>query len=286
VAVTEHQRTAVALVKLARDPAIPGGLDAAGQIAAEESFPMIEPSAAAGLTLAREAVGPSGTVLVVSLGGPEVETVLRRSLELGADHAVRVDVARWRHLSAEEVAACLVRAIRRAVDQPDLVVCGDRSIDEGGGEVGPRVAHALGLRWATGVASASVSEDGNLTLRQRRPRGERLVVSAALPAVICMDPTPVPPEPVAAPIAIAAATAPIEVIAIPPAARRTAPRLQRLRPRVLPLSIPRQDLPPSQRIWSMFWGGETAREGTVLALPADETARRILDLLEQRGLLS
>jgi hypothetical protein len=35
----------------------------------------------------------------------------------------------------------------------------------------------------------------------------------------------------------------------------------------------------------MFWGDEARREGTVHTLPPEETARRILDLLEQRGLL-
>jgi electron transfer flavoprotein beta subunit len=278
-------RTCVALVKRALAPGLPTGLDAAGQLSAEESFPIMEPSAIAALSVARRVSGPLGTVIALSVGGPLVQDVLRRALELGADRAIRVDVARWRHLPASAVATALTKAIRRSVGHVDLIVCGDRSIDEGTGEVGPRIAHTLGLPWTNAVASVQVEEDGSLILLRRRPRGERLEVHATLPAVLCLDPTPVPAEPVTAAVAIAAATAPIEILALPPLAREPALPLRRLRPRVLPLTIPRQDLPADQRIWSMFWGGEARREGAVYTLPPEETARRILDLLDQRGLL-
>jgi electron transfer flavoprotein beta subunit len=275
-------RTCVALVKRALAPGLPTGLDAAGQLSAEESFPIMEPSAIAALSVARRVSGPLGTVIALSVGGPLVQDVLRRALELGADRAIRVDVARWRHLPASAVATALTKAIRRSVGHVDLIVCGDRSIDEGTGEVGPRIAHTLGLPWTNAVASVQVEEDGSLILLRRRPRGERLEVHATLPAVLCLDPTPVPAEPVTA---AAIATAPIEILALPPLAREPALPLRRLRPRVLPLTIPRQDLPADQRIWSMFWGGEARREGAVYTLPPEETARRILDLLDQRGLL-
>lgn|GEM_PF-3302516 len=278
-------RTVVALVKRASAPGLPAGLDAAGQLAAEESFPMMEPSAVAALDVARRVAGPTGPVIAMSVGGPQVEDVLRYALELGADRVIRVDLARWRHLPASAVATALTKAIRRSVGHVDLVVCGDRSIDEGTGEVGPRIAHDLGLPWTNAVASVQVQGDGNLILLRRRPRGERLVVHATLPAVLCLDPTPMPAEPVTAAVAIAAATAPIEILALPPLVREPALPLRRLRPHVLPLTIPRQDLPADQRIWSMFWGDEAGREGAVFTLPPEETARRILDLLEQRGLL-
>ncbi len=278
-------RTVVTLVKRALAPGLPAGLDVAGQVSADESFSMMEPSAIAALDVARQVAGPVGKVVAFSVGGPLVENVLRHALELGADRAIRVDLARWRHLRASAIATALTEAIRLSVDHVDLVVCGDRSIDDGAGEVGPRIAHALGLPWTNAVASVEVQEDGSLVLLRRRPRGERLVVHATLPAVLCLDPTPAPAEPVTAAVTIAAATAPIEVLALPPLAREPALPLRRLRPRVLPLTIPSQDLPADQRIWSMFWGGGTSREGAVFTLPAEEAARRIIDLLEQRGLL-
>ncbi|MCJ7795975.1 MAG: hypothetical protein MUQ56_04305, partial [Thermoleophilia bacterium] len=208
-------RTVVVLVKRALAPGLPAGLDAAGQLSADESFPMMEPSAVAALDVARQVAGPMGKVVAVSVGGPLVEEVLRRALELGADRVIRVDLARWRHLPASAVATALTKAIRRSVEHVDLVVCGDRSVDEGAGEVGPRVAHALGLPWTNAVASVRMQEDGSLILLRRRPRGERLVVHATLPAVHCLDPTPPPAEPVTAAVAIAAATAPIEILALP-----------------------------------------------------------------------
>ena len=279
-------RTVVVLVKRALAPGLPAGLDAAGQVSADESFPMMEPSAVAALDAARQVAGPTGKVVAFSVGGPMVEDVLRRAMELGADRAIRVDMARWRHLPARAVAIALTKAIRRSVDRVDLAVCGDRSIDEGAGEVGPRVAHALGLPWTNAVASVQVQEDGSLILLRRRPRGERLVVRATLPAMLCLDPTPAPAEPATAALTIASMTAPIEILALPPLAREPALPLRRLRPRVFPVSIPRQDLPADQRIWSMFWGDEARREGTVFTLSPQETARRILDLLDQRGLLA
>lgn len=277
--------TACVLVKMARDPALPVGLDPAGQPSLAESFAVLEPSARAGLDLARKVVGPSGTVLAVNLGGPEAEEILRSTIALGADSVLRVHDSRWAHLSTPEAARALVAALRTLpTGRPELVLCGNRSIDDGAGLVGPLVARGLGLGWVSAVASAELSETGTLVVHRRRERGERLVIEVSLPAVLCLEPTPTPHEPPSTAALIAAAGAPIAVMQAKPSFDLAAPMKEQRRD-VLPASVPEPGLSPSERIWSMFWGGERPREGEVRRLPAPEIAREIADLLEERGLL-
>lgn len=277
--------TACVLVKMARDPALPAGLDTSGQPRLAESFAVLEPAARAGLALARQVVGPSGMVLAVSLGGPEVEDILRSTIAMGADSVLRVHNARWAHLSPTDAAQALVAALRALpTGRPDLVLCGDRSIDDGAGLVGPMVARGLGLGWVSAVASVEMEDTGKLRVHRRRERGERLLLEVSLPAVLCLEPVLTPHGPLSTPALIAAAGAPIDVVQAKPSFA-LAPPVEKQRRNVLPVSVPENGLPASQRIWSMFWGGERPREGEVRGLPATEVARQIADLLEGRGLL-
>lgn len=114
----------------------------------------------------------SGRVLAVSAGPPAADETLRLAASLGAD-VVRVswpdsagaylhDVAGDERALAEALAAAV-----RAVGEPALVLCGDRSSDRGTGALPAFLAHELGAAQALGLVRLTVDGD--------QPRGERRI---------------------------------------------------------------------------------------------------------------
>lgn len=274
------------LVKLARDPDVPAGLDAGGYLPQAGTYPVMEPSALASLGVARQMVGDEGEILAITAGDAECDAILRQALEHGADRVLRVHYPGWRHASVASIAAALVEALRALEIKPSLVLCGDRSIDEGAALLGPHVAHGLSLPWTSGVASVESQEDGRLRLFRRRPRGERLEVRGSIPALLCLDPPLEPSEPPSFERIARAADARIAVHRRSQRRQVTAPRLEPLCPRGIPISVPAGDLPPSMRIWSLLWGAEEKRAGVVKEVPPGQAAEEILALLRERGVIN
>lgn len=189
-----------------------------------------------GLRLA-EATG--ARVLVVAVGPPEVDAVLRPLLALGAE-VVRIGSGPHpptgppgpAPLPAAElagdpaaVAAALAAAIRRR-GQPLAVLCGDRSGGQGVGAVPALLAHDLGIDQALGLVSISIAipepatGDGPPVLMvERRLDGgwrERLAVTG--PAVLSVEAagTRLRTASLAAALAAEAAPVPAEAPAAPP----------------------------------------------------------------------
>jgi electron transfer flavoprotein beta subunit len=115
------------------------------------------------------------------------DRVLAMALRAGCWRAVRLGtegVNEFDDLDYLGLAELLAAAVRSVGSQ--LVVCGDRSLDERVGAVGAAVAHLLGFAHATGVGSAEAEAATVLCNRQGDRVVQRLKVS--LPAVLCMRP--------------------------------------------------------------------------------------------------
>lgn len=127
----------------------------------------------------------SGGVLAVTAGLPAADEPLREIAALGAD-VRRVD---WppsgpdpeplgsaqsylQELADDSrpLAAALVTAIR-AVGEPALVLCGDRSSDRGTGALPAAIAHLLGAAQALGLVD--LRDDGDTLIGERRLDGGR-----------------------------------------------------------------------------------------------------------------
>jgi electron transfer flavoprotein beta subunit len=116
---------------------------------------------------------------VMTLGPPEAEEQLRDALALGIDRAIHL-VTDGSDLDPEQTAAALVEAIRD--EEPDLVIFGNESADNGNYQVGIRVAHALGRPCVTGLKGLAI-EDGHVRGEQETATG-RDVYRVPLPAVV------------------------------------------------------------------------------------------------------
>ncbi|MBA3409040.1 MAG: electron transfer flavoprotein subunit beta/FixA family protein, partial [Solirubrobacterales bacterium] len=125
-----------------------------------------------------------GSTTVLTLGPAEAEEQLRETLAIGIERAVHLvtDGADW---DPEATAAALVAAIeaeQAAGNDPDLIVLGNESADNGNFQVGIRVAHALGRPCVTGLKGITV-HDGRVRCEQEAGGG-RDVYDVPLPAVV------------------------------------------------------------------------------------------------------
>jgi electron transfer flavoprotein beta subunit len=280
-----NQKNLCVLVKMARDPVLASGLDASGQPDLGYAFPVLEPAARMGLSIARRLAGPSGSVTAMSLGGPEVDEILRQAMYAGADAAVRVHEKRWTHISPLSAALALVSALKRLCPRPDIILCGTRSIDDGAGLVGPAIAFRMDVGWAWGVSDVKTNADDTLLVRRKQARGQRLLLRVTPPAVLCLEPSLFQAEAPSYQETARAAKSTIRVLRSDVPFEAAPEVTERFRRSVLPTSLPASGLAPSKRVWSLIWGGEQSRDAIVRTLPPDEVAKEIAVLLESRGLL-
>ncbi|MFQ6105967.1 MAG: electron transfer flavoprotein subunit beta/FixA family protein [Thermoplasmata archaeon] len=83
----------------------------------------------------------AGEVVAVSCGAESSETILRKAIAMGCDHAYHLADPRFEGCDPLATARILGEALRRI--EPDLVVCGSEAIN--GGQTGPRVAEQLNI---------------------------------------------------------------------------------------------------------------------------------------------
>ncbi len=130
-------------------------------------------------------------VVAISMGKPQAEDALREALAMGCDAAYLLSDKAFKEADVTVTARILAAAIEN-VNGADLIVTGRESGDTGAGQIGPRLAQALGYAQVTDVYALSV-QDG--TLRATRRWGEGYAsVEAQLPAVVTVAPEAFPPR--------------------------------------------------------------------------------------------
>jgi electron transfer flavoprotein beta subunit len=137
-----------------------------------------------------------GEVVVVSIGGPKVEEVLRHAMAMGADRAI------WVKHEGPADADLAARVLKAVVDKekPDLVLVGKQAIDDDQNQTGQLLAEMLGwgqITFASKVESLesdaekgkvpAVIINGNVARAVREVDGGLETLEADLPAVITCD---------------------------------------------------------------------------------------------------
>lgn len=124
-----------------------------------------------------------GEIIVVTLGPPEADVMLRAGLATGADRAFRVSVLND-DLDAARVAHVLSKIA--AEESCDVVIMGKQSVDGDGNEVGQRLAAVLGWPQVTFASRITAGSAGQLEI-EREVDGGVLRVLVNTPAVITVD---------------------------------------------------------------------------------------------------
>lgn len=121
-----------------------------------------------------------GTVTVFSMGNRQSEKTLRTALAMGADKAVIVDDSTAQGSDALAIAKTLSAAVKK--ESFDLIIAGQRAVDEDNYQVGAAVAEYLNLPQISLVTKVEIS-DGKIK-SHRTVDGAVEIVEASLPALI------------------------------------------------------------------------------------------------------
>lgn len=123
----------------------------------------------------KEAQG--GKVTIVSVGGADVEPVMRKALAIGADEAARIDAE---PTDAYQVASEI--AAYAQSNEFDLIMVGKETIDYNGSQVGGMIAAILDAPYVSNASMLEVS--GSTAKVERDKQGGSEVAEVSLPCVI------------------------------------------------------------------------------------------------------
>ena len=119
-------------------------------------------------------------VVVVCMGPPPAEGMLRECLARGCDRAVLVSGREFGGSDTYATSQILAAAINKiGVDAEDIVMCGRQAIDGDTAQVGPQIAEKLGLPQISYAADIQLDgktvtvkrmlEDGYMTIKTQTP---------------------------------------------------------------------------------------------------------------------
>ncbi len=130
--------------------------------------------------LLRERLG--GEVVVLSMGPPKAEAVLREAVSQGADRAVLLSHRAFGGSDTWATSYALACAIR-TLGGADLVICGKQAVDGDTAQVGPGIAAHLGWPQATHVMQIRSANPGSIVAVRMHEDGYD-VCELSLPVVI------------------------------------------------------------------------------------------------------
>lgn len=120
-----------------------------------------------------------GEVTVITVGPSRAENALRTALAMGADQAVMVDDEAL--FGDEYVISKVLAAVVK--DRPyDLILAGNMSVDNGAGQVGPRLAEELCIPHVSTITKLTI--EGSKATIVRDVEGDSEIIEAPLPLLI------------------------------------------------------------------------------------------------------
>jgi electron transfer flavoprotein beta subunit len=123
-----------------------------------------------------------GKVIVLTMGPPQAETVLREAISLGCDEAVLVSDRAFAGSDTLATSYTLSKAVEKIKDY-DLIICGKQAIDGDTAQVGPGIAATLDIPQITYVRKIEDIKDGTITAERATEEGYE-VVETRLPCLM------------------------------------------------------------------------------------------------------
>lgn len=123
-----------------------------------------------------------GEVIVITMGPPQAEEILKLAISCGADHGVLVSDRAFAGADTWATAYTLEKAIV-ALGGADLVLCGKQAIDGDTAQVGPGLAMRMNIPFVTCVQKVREASDSAIILERMMDDGYD-VIEAPLPALL------------------------------------------------------------------------------------------------------
>ncbi|RXT14650.1 electron transfer flavoprotein subunit beta/FixA family protein [Ammoniphilus sp. CFH 90114] len=120
-----------------------------------------------------------GEVTVITVGPTRAESALRTALAMGADKAVIVDDE---SLFGDEYTISHVLAAVVKDRAYDVILGGNMSVDNGAGQIGPRLAEVLGIPHVATITKLSI--DGSKATIVRDIEGDAETIEVELPVLV------------------------------------------------------------------------------------------------------
>ena len=122
-------------------------------------------------------------VIVVSMGPPPAEGMLREVMARGVDRAVLVSAREFGGSDTYATSQILAAAVDTlGIDKDDIVMCGRQAIDGDTAQVGPQMAEKLGLPQIT--YAAEINKDGDTVTVQRMLEDGYMTIKTKTPCLI------------------------------------------------------------------------------------------------------
>ena len=122
-------------------------------------------------------------VVVVSMGPPPAEGMLRELLAMGCDEAVLVSAREFGGSDTYATSQILAAAIKKVgVEDDDIVFCGRQAIDGDTAQVGPQIAEKLHLPQVT--YAADIQKDGDTITVKRMLEDGYMTIKVKTPCLI------------------------------------------------------------------------------------------------------
>ncbi|HET7579036.1 MAG TPA: electron transfer flavoprotein subunit beta/FixA family protein [Bacillales bacterium] len=122
-----------------------------------------------------------GEVTVVTVGGEDAEKELRTALAMGADKAVLIDIEEDVD-ARDQYTTSAVLAKYFEDKEYDLILGGNVAVDNGTGQVGPRLAELLDIPHVSTITDISV--DGETVSIVRDAEGDEEKIETSLPLLV------------------------------------------------------------------------------------------------------
>ena len=122
-------------------------------------------------------------VIVISMGPPPAEGMLRECIARGADEAVLVSGREFGGSDTFATSQILAAAISEiGVEKGDIVFCGRQAIDGDTAQVGPQIAEKLNLPQVSYVTS--IEKDGDMLTVQRALEDGIMTIKVQTPCLL------------------------------------------------------------------------------------------------------
>ena len=122
-------------------------------------------------------------VVVISMGPPPAEGMLREILARGADRAVLVSAREFGGSDTYATSQILAAAIKKiGLEDDDVVFCGRQAIDGDTAQVGPQIAEKLGLPQVS--YAADIQKDGDTLTIKRMLEDGYMTIKVKTPCLV------------------------------------------------------------------------------------------------------
>lgn len=128
---------------------------------------------------------PNTEISVFTMGPPQAKSMLRKLIALGCDNGVLVSDKKFAGSDTYATGLTLSRAIRTALPDFDLIVCGQFAVDGDTAQTGPNIANFLDIPQVTYVKDI-INADNKMLILTREMEDGIETVSVGFPSLVCI----------------------------------------------------------------------------------------------------